>query len=169
MILVTVGTHTMPFDRLLRAVDQLHATNMVDTAEVTVQAGTSTYRCRGCRQFAYCTGPEFDALLDQAALVISHGGIGTLLRALRQRRRVIAIPRLRRYGEHHNDHQVEICTELARQRALFTSLDVADLPRLLACDPATLRPFNPPSQIVDRVRAELLAFQASLQQRGRRS
>lgn len=169
MILVTVGTHTMPFDRLLRAVDQLHAAGMFDAAEVTVQAGTSTYRCRGCRQFAYCSGPEFDALLDHAALVISHGGIGTLLRALRRRKRVIAIPRLRRYGEHHNDHQVEICTELTHQRALFTSLDVADLPKLLTCDPATLRPFDPPSHIVDRVRAELVAFQASLRERGRPS
>ncbi|MGH3926652.1 MAG: glycosyltransferase [Egibacteraceae bacterium] len=169
MILVTVGTHTMPFDRLLGAVDQIHAAGMFDADEVVVQAGTSTYRCRGCRQFAYCTGPEFAALLDQATLVISHGGIGTLLRALRRRKRVIAIPRLRRYGEHHNNHQVEICTELARQGALFTSLDVADLPRLLACDPAALRPFDPPSRIVDQVRAELVAFQASLQQRGRGS
>jgi len=158
VILVAVGTHAMPFDRLLKAVDALHATKGLSTEEVVVQSGSSTLTCRASQQFAYCAAPAFAALLERADLLISHGGIGTLLPALRLGKRVIAIPRLKRYGEHNNDHQVEVCAELGRRMALFTSLDAADLPALAARDPADLRPLVGESTIVDRVREELHAF-----------
>lgn len=167
MILVTVGTHPAPFDRLLREADRLHQAGTLTadepSEEVVIQSGASTYRCRAARQFAYCPGPELDALLIRARLLISHGGIGTLLPAARRGQHVIAIPRLRRYREHHDDHQRDVCDELARRHALFTSPDVADLAALLRRDPATLRPFTMSCTIREQVRADLLAFQTRLQ------
>lgn len=165
MILVTVGTHPAPFDRLLREVDRLHQAGTL-TAEpdeqVVIQSGASTHRCQATRQFAYCPGPELDQLLANARLLISHGGIGTLLPAVRRAQHVIAIPRLRRHREHHDDHQRDVCDELSRRHTLFTSPDVADLGTLLRRDPATLRPFTVVCTIREQVRSDLLAFQAGL-------
>lgn len=159
MILVTVGVHTMPFDRLLKAVDAVAAIGSLDRHELVVQHGASADLCEAGRRFAYCSGSELDELLDGADLVISHGGIGTVLPALRRRKHVIAIPRLSKYGEHYNDHQIEVCAELAQRRALFTSPDANDLPRLLALDPGQLVPFQAPCTIVERVREELRALE----------
>lgn len=167
MILVTVGAHTMPFDRLLTAVDAVAATGALHRDELVIQHGASSDLCKASRVFAYCSGSEFDTLLDDADLVITHGGIGTVLTALRRRKHVIAIPRLSRFGEHNNDHQVEICAELAERRALFSSPDPTDLPRLLALDRAQLVPFEAPCTIVDRVREELHAFEHALNARRR--
>lgn len=158
MILVTVGTHRMPFDRLLVAVDEAHRDGCFGRHEVVVQSGACRHRCRDLRQVPYLPGEEFDVHLDRADIVISHGGIGTVLTALRLRKHVIAIPRLRRFAEHNNDHQMQVCAELARRRALFTSTDAGDLPALLARDPADLDPFDPPAGIVDAVRDDLLIF-----------
>lgn len=158
MIFVTVGTHQMPFNRLLVAVDAAGEGGLLGDAEIVVQSGSCTHRCAGTRQMAYVSGEEFDSLLDRADLVISHGGIGTVLTALRRRKHVIAIPRLQQFGEHNNDHQLQVCAELDRQHALFTSPDTADLPALLARDIAELSPFDPPTDIVDAVRADLASF-----------
>lgn len=158
MILVTVGTHSAPFDRLLTAVDRLHLDGAFGDEDVVIQTGASTYRCQAVQQFAYCPRAELDGLIGQARLIISHGGIGTLLPAARRGKHVIAIPRLRRYGEHHNDHQLDVCTELARQHAVFTSPNADDLGELLGRDPGALRPFTVTCTIRDQVRADLLAF-----------
>lgn len=164
MILVTVGTHRMPFDRLLVAIDAARRTGLFDRHEVVVQSGSCRYRCSDVRQVPYVPGEEFEVLLDRADLVISHGGIGTVLPALRLRKHIIALPRLRRFGEHNNDHQVQVCAELARRRALFTSNDAWDLPALLARDPADLVPFDPPAGVVAAVSNDLWTFT----RRGRR-
>jgi len=168
LILVAVGTHAMPFDRLVQAVDAVHAAAGFGDPELVVQSGCSTHVCGGARQFAYCPGPEFTDLLERADLLISHGGIGTILPALRLGKRVIAIPRLKRYGEHNNDHQVEVCAELGRRQILFTSRDTADLPSLLSRDPADLQPLDQESTIVSRVRDELLTFAQQLRDGRRR-
>lgn len=163
MILVAVGTHAAPFDRLLRAVDHLSASGIVVSKDVVIQAGTSSYQCRGTRQFSFCTRLEFDQLIDDARLLICHGGIGTILPALRRAKHVIAIPRLRQYGEHNNDHQVDICMELKRQRAIFTSPCAEDLEVLFGFDKSALIPFDSVCSLQAQIGAELLAFESKLQ------
>lgn len=163
MILVTVGTHRMPFDRLLVAVDAAHRNGLLGPGEVVVQSGSCRHRCAGVHQVPYLPSEEFDSLLRRAELVISHGGIGTVLTALRHRKHLIAVPRLRLFGEHNNDHQVQVCAELARERALFTSNDAEQLPILLARDPAELLPFDPPAGIVAAVSDDLRTFTQRVQ------
>ena len=51
---------------------------------------------------------EFNKLIDQANLVITHGGVGSIITAITKGKKVIAIPRLKKYNEHVNDHQIEI-------------------------------------------------------------
>jgi UDP-N-acetylglucosamine transferase subunit ALG13 len=72
---------------------------------------------------------EMDKYIEQADLVIAHGGVGTIFSAIKKGKKVIAVPRLEKYGEHINDHQIEICEELEKEGYILyyrdgeTSLD----------------------------------------------
>ena len=66
-----------------------------------------------------------DKYIDEADLVITHGGVGTIFSALKKNKKVIAIPRLEKYGEHINDHQIEICEELEKEGYILYYKDVS--------------------------------------------
>ena len=53
--------------------------------------------------------------MKQAEFVICHGGVGSIFTALRLRKKVLVVPRLEKYGEHINDHQLEICEQLEKE------------------------------------------------------
>jgi UDP-N-acetylglucosamine transferase subunit ALG13 len=101
VILVTVGTNEAPFDRLLRAVGELTVGE-----PLLVQHGASSVRPPNadCVEFLL-----FDELLDavrRARLVVTHAGVGSVLTVLLAGKRPIVVPRLRRFGEAVDDHQV---------------------------------------------------------------
>jgi UDP-N-acetylglucosamine transferase subunit ALG13 len=129
MIFVTVGTNEAPFDRLLRAIDELR----IDE-ELIVQHGSSTVRPAG----AFCVESlplaELTELVCRARVVITHAGVGTILTALANGTRPVVVPRLRCHGEAVDDHQVEFARRL--QAELITLVeDMSDLPSAL-CIPA---------------------------------
>jgi UDP-N-acetylglucosamine transferase subunit ALG13 len=116
MILVALGTHHEPFERLLRAVEE--ATDGLGGEEVVVQAGASARPLRGCRVVATLDPGELTTLLDAARLVVLHGGSSLFLEARALGRVPIVVPRRARFGEHVDDHQVEFAASLAPSEAL---------------------------------------------------
>ena len=107
MIFVTVGSQKFPFDRLIRQVDRM-AEDRTITGEVVVQTGHSGYVPRFCRGRAFYDREEFGALLERCDILITHGGAGTMVEAAKQGKRIVAVPRLARYAEHVDDHQLEL-------------------------------------------------------------
>ncbi len=103
-IFVTVGTQNQQFNRLFEMVDQLE----ID-AQVKIQTGSSDYKSNKYECCKYIK--DFQNEITTADLIICHGGIGSILTALKESKKVIAIPRLSKYGEHVNDHQTEIVEE----------------------------------------------------------
>jgi UDP-N-acetylglucosamine transferase subunit ALG13 len=101
VILVTVGTNEARFDRLLQAVDGLG-----DGEELVVQHGPSPVRPRGARSVDYLSFDEITAEMGRARIVIAHAGVGSTIVALLNGRRPIVVPRLARFGEAVDDHQV---------------------------------------------------------------
>lgn len=102
MIFVTVGTQ-LPFDRLIRAIDEI-APSLNE--RIVAQVNHSSYvplhlECRD-----YLCADEFNALFDEARLILSHAGTGTILSALMREKPIIIMPRLFCMGEHRNDHQL---------------------------------------------------------------
>ncbi|HZT91501.1 MAG TPA: glycosyltransferase [Gaiellaceae bacterium] len=107
MILVTVGTNGAPFDRLLRLVDAL------DTAEpLVVQRGSSRLAPRRASCIDFAPFPELAELVASARAVVSHAGVGSVLLALHAGHRPILVPRLRRFREAVDDHQLELALRL---------------------------------------------------------
>jgi UDP-N-acetylglucosamine transferase subunit ALG13 len=130
VILVTVGTHEQPFERLLREVDRLAETGRLEE-EVFCQSGFGSYRPR----VASAPMLEFDELqrmLTEASVVVSHGGPGTVLAALAAQRPLVLVPRQRRFGEHVDDHQVAFCRRVAADRGVRLVEDMAELEAAIA-------------------------------------
>ena len=129
MIFVTVGSQKFPFDRLIRKVDQLVREGRIEDA-VFLQTGTS--RCRPiCPHQAFCGREQFAERMGACDILITHGGAGTMVDAVKRGKKVIAVPRLARYGEHVDDHQMELAMRLHDQDLLYACLDVERLPEAL--------------------------------------
>ena len=89
MILVVLGTQDKQFDRLLKDVDKLIDDKVIND-KVVVQAGQTKYESKNMEIFDLIPAPEFEELLDKADLVITHGGAGTILSAIKKGKRIIA-------------------------------------------------------------------------------
>ena len=130
MILVILGTQDKVFPRLLEEVDkQIEKGNIKE--RVVVQAGQTKYESPNMEIFDLVPAPEFDKLLDEADLVITHGGAGSILGAIKRGKKIIACARLAKYGEHHNDHQKQIISEFRKLGYLLELEDGDDLGKLL--------------------------------------
>lgn len=109
MIFVTVGTHEQQFNRLIRCVDELKRDGLLEE-EVIMQIGYSTYIPKHCAWKRIYPYEEMSQLIDQAKIVITHGGPSSFMAVLQAGKIPIVVPRQKKYGEHVNNHQVEFCT-----------------------------------------------------------
>lgn len=106
MIFVTVGSRNYPFDRLFRKLDALYEDGIL-SEPIFAQIGTSTYTPRHYDYKDFISPDEFMEKIHQADIVVSHGASGSIMKALNAGKKVIAVTRLEKYGEHINDHQIQ--------------------------------------------------------------
>ena len=128
MIFVTVGTHEQQFDRLVRAVDGL-ATDGTVTEPVFIQTGYCTYEPRHCEWARFVPAPEMRSRMEEADVVITHGGPSSFIEAIAAGKVPVVVPRRADLGEHVNDHQIDFVREVAERKGGIVSVsDVALLP-----------------------------------------
>ncbi|MBT1161016.1 MULTISPECIES: glycosyltransferase [Bifidobacterium] len=106
MIFVTVGTHEQPFNRLIQAVDELKGQGVIEEP-VFMQTGYSTYKPKHCEWQSLLPYDEMQRKVDEAHIVISHGGPSSFLMPLKEGKVPIVVPRQLKFNEHVNDHQVD--------------------------------------------------------------
>ena len=103
MIVVTVGTNEAPFDRLLQAFDVERPTE-----ELLVQHGPSHVRPTGASCVDFLSYDELVDAMRRARVVVMHAGVGSIMTALANGKRPVVVPRLRRFGEAVDDHQLDL-------------------------------------------------------------
>ena len=131
MILVTLGTQDKSFKRLLVVIDkEIEKGNIKD--KVVVQAGFTKYKSKNMEIFKTLPSDELEQLIIKADLIITHGGVGSILTALKHNKKVIAAPRLAKYGEHTNDHQKEIIDEFSKRGYILALKDFNKFDKVLA-------------------------------------
>lgn len=130
MILVTLGTQDKPFTRLLDTVEKAIEDGYI-TEKVVVQAGLTQFQSDRMEVFDFLSSTQFDQLLAEASLLICHGGVGTISGAVKKNIPVIAAPRLKEYGEHTNNHQIEIIKKLSEANSLIPLWKMEDLKECL--------------------------------------
>lgn len=126
MIFITLGSQKFQFNRLLEAVDNLIA-NKVIQEKVFAQTGYSDYVPQNYEYKEFLNRDEFLGLEKKADIVITHGGTGAIIGAVKNKRKVIAIPRLSRYGEHVDDHQVQIVNQFRDSNLIYSINDCDSL------------------------------------------
>jgi UDP-N-acetylglucosamine transferase subunit ALG13 len=121
--------HMRPFDRLVEAVDR--AAGAQGIPNVFIQTGFARYRPQHCQWAPAIDFSEFKQRMQEAQVVITHGGAGCIADALETGRAIIAMPRLQKYGEHADDHQLELTSVLEQSGRILLARDGDDLSPLI--------------------------------------
>lgn len=119
MIFVTLGSQKFQFNRLLKAVDAL-----TTDEEIFAQIGYSDYRPANYTYKEFLDREEYTQIIDKADIVITHGGTGAIIGAVKKGKKVIAVPRLARYGEHVDDHQLQIVEQFQDLNLIYACEDM---------------------------------------------
>ncbi|MBR2670078.1 MAG: hypothetical protein IKE36_09845 [Solobacterium sp.] len=130
MIFVTLGTNDKSFARLLQAVEDCVHKGIIQD-KVVVQAGYTKYTSDCMEIFDYIERDHFASLIKEADLVIAHGGAGSLMTALKEHKKVLGAARLERYGEHVNDHQVQLLEAFDEKGYILYVKDLEPLPEYI--------------------------------------
>jgi UDP-N-acetylglucosamine transferase subunit ALG13 len=152
MIFLTVGTQ-FPFDRLVRAVDDIVDDGLIGEA-LFAQIGESSYKPRNFESVLSLDKKTFDDYVRQSSAIIGHAGMGTIIAAMQLGKPLLVMPRLKKYGEVVNDHQVAIAKKFEELGHILVAYDTKDLPERIR----QLKTFVPkerkanPDAVADRIR-----------------
>ena len=125
MILVTVGNHSQPFDRLVKTMDEL-ATHLNE--RVVIQRGCSKYKPQFAEHFQWTTSLQMEQLTEESRVVVGHAGSGTIIITIQKGKPLVIVPRLKQYGEHFDDHQLQLARAMeARGRAIVVNQPTIEL------------------------------------------
>lgn len=124
MIFVTVGTSSWDFKRLLKKMDEL-AKNMDE--HVVMQIGYSEFKPKNAEFFRLTSKDEMDQYFKKAKIIVTHGGVGSIVNGLRNSKIIIVVPRMEKYNEISDDHQIILAKELALERKLLVVWNIDDL------------------------------------------
>lgn len=130
MIFVTLGTQDKHFDRLLNAVYKLETDE-----KIVAQIGSTEFKSSKPEEkfeiHKFLSNEEFEKYMDEARVVITHAGVGTIVYGLKKHKKMIVAARLKKYGEHVNDHQLQILQTFASEGYIIPLENFDDLPKLL--------------------------------------
>ena len=127
MIFVTVGTHEQPFDRLVKAIDELKRDQLI-TDDIFIQTGYSTYSPKYCEWSKFVPYADMEKKMAEARIVITHGGPASFIMPLQMGKTPVVVPRQAEYGEHVNNHQVEFVENVSKR--MGTIIPVEDIETL---------------------------------------
>ena len=125
MIFLTVGTQ-FSFERLVRRVDEIVGGGGFNE-EIFAQIGPGTYRPRNFKFAEYIDKAQFDKLFNKAKGIVGHAGMGTIIAALQLGKPLLVMPRLAKYGEVVNDHQLAIAGKFQKHGYLLAAFDESQL------------------------------------------
>ena len=126
MIFVTLGSQKFQFNRLLAAVDKLIDKNVIND-EVFAQTGYSDYRPENYKYKQFLDRNEFEEWENKCEIMITHGGTGAIIGAVKKGKKVVAVPRLAKYGEHVDDHQMQLLKQFEDMNIIESCYDLNKL------------------------------------------
>lgn len=122
-IFITLGSQKFQFNRLLKAVDDLCGRESV-YPEFFAQIGYSDYVPKHYKYERFLDRSKFNLQMNNADIVITHGGTGTIIGAVKKGKKVIAVPRLAKFGEHVDDHQIQLINQFKELNMIYACEDM---------------------------------------------
>lgn len=130
-IFITLGSQKFQFNRLLKAVDELCEKGIVDAENVFAQIGYSDYLPEKYSYKKFLNRDEFSKEMGEADIVITHGGTGAIIGVVKKEKKVIAVPRRAKYGEHVDDHQLQLIKQFDDLNLICTCYNTYELANAL--------------------------------------
>lgn len=130
LIFISVGQQ-LPFDRMIRAVDEIFSANLVSKYEIFAQIGNTKYIPENIPYKKFLCESEFNKYIQNASLIISHAGMGNIIKIIDNHKNAILIPRLAKLNEHRNDHQVSTVKIFELNKGLKIAKDEIELKLLI--------------------------------------
>ena len=130
MIFVALGTQKFQFNRLLQMIDQLLDDGRIDEP-VFAQVGNSDYKPKNYKYASFLNKYEFEEKIKECDVLITHSGVATIIAGIKNEKKVIVVPRLSKYGEHVDDHQIQIAQSFSKQNYVIMYTESADLEKLI--------------------------------------
>lgn len=155
-VFVSVGS-MMPFDRLVRAMDEWAAAN--PGLSVLIQIGRGKYEPRHAGFVRLMPVGDYRALVAGSRLFVAHAGMGSIISAIEAGKPLLMLPRLHAEGEHNNDHQLATAANIGNRPGLYVAADADDLKAraaaLMATSGTVPAPIGKlaPAAFTDRIRA----------------
>ena len=126
MIFVILGTQKFQFNRLLLTLDDCVSKGKINE-EIVAQTGNSDYEPHHFKCYPFLGKDEFESYIAKADIIITHGGVGSIMTALSKEKPVIVFPRLAKYHEHVDDNQTEIASVFDAKGYVLLCRDSDDL------------------------------------------
>ncbi|GAB6099401.1 hypothetical protein JCM16358_12800 [Halanaerocella petrolearia] len=107
MIFIVLGTHELSFERLLNEVEKLKEFGIIED-KLIAQIGNTNFESDFIETKSFYTYEEMNTMYEEADLIITHGGTGSIIHGVEKEKKIIAVARLKKYNEHNDNHQKEI-------------------------------------------------------------
>ena len=124
-VLVTVGSTKNDFRRLVKEVDCIRGEGII--GQTFIQVGMSTYQPKHCDFARFLPRDAIERMMTNCRLVICHAGTGTLDMALGLKKTTIVVPRRVEYGEHPDNHQIELAQYLQERNRVLAVYNITEL------------------------------------------
>lgn len=126
MIFITVGSQKFQFNRLLKEIDKI-IENKDLRYEIFAQTGYCTYKPKNFKYKNFLSREEFSEYIDKCKILLTHGGTGAIIGGVKKAKKVIAIPRDKKFNEHVDNHQYEIVKEFSKMGLIYGIYDIEEL------------------------------------------
>ena len=126
MIFVTVGSQKFQFNRLLKKIDDLIEEGVI-TEEVFAQTGASDYTPHNYAYENSLDRTTFAQKITECDTVITHGGTGVIIGSVKKGKKVLAVPRYAKYGEHVDDHQLQLLKQFDELVIILACYELEEL------------------------------------------
>ena len=131
MIFVTVGTHEQQFNRLIEFIDKMKENGKIED-EVIMQVGYSTYEPKYCKWDRLIPYNQMEYNVENARIVITHGGPASFIMPLRMGKIPVVVPRQYDFDEHVNNHQVDFAKEVSeRMHTIIPVVNIEELENVI--------------------------------------
>jgi len=116
---ISLGNSHQSFSRLLKNIEQF-ADKL--PKPILIQRGHTEFSSKFAEIIAFMDMNAFMKAINNHSLIILHGGAGSIIQAVSQKKVPVVMARRKIFGEHIDDHQVEFVNKLASQQ-LIVSLE----------------------------------------------
>ena len=129
-LFVPLGTQKFPFERIIVALNELVDSGEYGAEEIVMQAASYPMTPK-FRHFGLIRSEDFDRYMKDAGVVVTHGGVNSILTCMNLGKPLVVCPRKHEYGEHVDDHQMEIARLMRDKYDVLVCTDMKDLPMMI--------------------------------------